>query len=303
MLQEAKDKVEEPSGPKLKIGGPKPKVMLNLTQRRASSVASQGVTVDNDALARQRQAVQAGVDGQQTQARRTPVGNGVVAEVARPPSVARSGSSSTPAVNGEVRLTHSPAPGPAPPAPTVQQASTNGSMAPPPSTFRPSTSHSHHSPAPYQAPTYSAPIVMPPTNFRTYPLEEALLPAVTVSTHPQLKIPAPLSVSIAPHALLSHHSTTLTLPGSHFLLQISPTISNSLSLGRAYKLFVTVNGIRLTQRDTQLAPDTGRRTHVYEGSLAQGVNRIEVEVAAARVGEEKGLDVEKVTVFANLMRA
>ena len=34
----------------------------------------------------------------------------------------------------------------------------------------------------------------------------------------------------------------------------------------------------------------------------QGVNRIEVEVAAAKVDDEKGLDVEKVTVFANLMR-
>lgn len=41
---------------------------------------------------------------------------------------------------------------------------------------------------------------------------------------------------------------------------------------------------------------------MYEGSLAQGVNRIEVEVAAAKVGDEKGLDVEKVTVFANMMR-
>lgn len=47
----------------------------------------------------------------------------------------------------------------------------------------------------------------------------------------------------------------------------------------------------------------------------QGVNRVEVEVAAAKVekdgekeregGKEKkeGLDVEKVTVYANLMRA
>lgn len=79
-------------------------------------------------------------------------------------------------------------------------------------------------------------------------------------------------------------------------------------MGRAYKMFVTVNGGRLTQRDTQFHADTGKRTHVYEGSLAAGVNRIEVEVAAAKVAgengeEKKGLDVEKVTVFANLTRA
>jgi len=80
-------------------------------------------------------------------------------------------------------------------------------------------------------------------------------------------------------------------------------------MGRPYKMFVTVNGTRLNQRDTQFHADSGKRTHVYEGSLAQGVNRIEVEVAASRLdaggdaGNGKGLDVEKVTVYANLMRA
>lgn len=80
-------------------------------------------------------------------------------------------------------------------------------------------------------------------------------------------------------------------------------------MGRPYKIFVSVNGTRLTQRDTQLHPESNKRTHLYEGSLAQGVNRVEIEVAAAKMGkdgdkdgEAKGLDVEKVTVFANLMR-
>lgn len=66
-------------------------------------------------------------------------------------------------------------------------------------------------------------------------------------------------------------------------------------------MFVSVNGTRLTQRDTQ--QDGSLRTHVYEGSLAQGVNRIEVEVAASRDNGKEGLDVEKVTVFANLMKS
>lgn len=74
-------------------------------------------------------------------------------------------------------------------------------------------------------------------------------------------------------------------------------------MGRPYKMFVTLNGGRLTQRDTQFHADSGKRTHVYEGQLASGVNRIEVEVAAAKVdGDGKGLDIEKVTVFANLTR-
>ena len=67
-------------------------------------------------------------------------------------------------------------------------------------------------------------------------------------------------------------------------------------------MFVTINGNRLTQRDTQFHADSGKRTHVYEPTLMTGVNRVEVEVAAAKVGDEKGLDVEKVTVFVNLMR-
>ena len=69
-------------------------------------------------------------------------------------------------------------------------------------------------------------------------------------------------------------------------------------------MFVTINGNRLTQRDTQLHGDSGKRTHVYEPTLMTGVNRVEVEVAAAKVGDAdgKGLDVEKVTVFVHLGR-
>lgn len=65
-------------------------------------------------------------------------------------------------------------------------------------------------------------------------------------------------------------------------------------------MFVTVNNIRLTQRDTQ--QDGFLRTHVYESSLVQGVNRIEIEVVASKDHGREGLDIEKVTVFANLLR-
>ena len=43
--------------------------------------------------------------------------------------------------------------------------------------------------------------------------------------------------------------------------------------------------------------------HVYEGSLAQGVNRVEIEVAAGKENGKEGLEVEKVVVFANLMKS
>lgn len=299
LLVEAREKVDEPAGPRIKIGGPKPKVMLNLAQSRASGSPAPGVSVDNEALARQRQMVQAGVNGHQPSQilpRTAPAVNGIapVPDLARPSSSTHSGSPLGAAVKLEKMTTQSP-------ALPVAQPLTNGMMPPP--AMRPPSG----SPYPGQLPVghsfhYSAPALLPPTQLRSYPREAALLPLVTINTHPQLKIAKTFSMSVTPHATLSHQSTTTTLPNTHYFLQISPTISKQLSMGRPYKMFVTVNGTRLTQRDTQFHADSGKRTHVYEGSLAQGVNRIEVEVAAAKLNDEKGLDVEKVTVFANLMR-
>lgn len=154
--------------------------------------------------------------------------------------------------------------------------------------------------------SYTAPSLLPPTAVRQYPASEALLPLVTLHTHPHLKVPKPFSISIPPHPSLSQQSTTITLPASHFFLQIQPTISRELAINRAYKIFVTMNGTRLTQRDTTYHQETGKRTHSYDGNLSHGVNRIEIEVAAAKAGDNgdgKGLDIEKVTVFAHLARS
>lgn len=208
--------------------------------------------------------------------------------------------SQSPAVNPAV-----PAVATAPTVPTVATApipattATNGSMPPP--LVRPASS----SPFPTGQPpvssyVFTAPALLPPTPVRTYSLAEALIPTITIATHPQLKLPKPLQLAIPPHPTLAQQSRTLTLPPSHYFLQISPTVSKALSFGRPYKIFVTVNGIRLTQRETH--QDGFLRTHMYEASLVQGVNRIEVEVAAQREQSKEGLDVEKCTVFANLQR-
>ncbi|WPH02517.1 Hypothetical protein R9X50_00538200 [Acrodontium crateriforme] len=294
-LADAKAKAEPPAGPRIKLGGPKPKVTLNLSQHRESSSTS-GVTVDNEALARQRRMVQAGVDGQHGAA---PVANGVANARSQTPVLdptrPQSAHTGSPGIKPERPTIGSPAPGSLASVPPL----INGTMAPP--SIRPQSG----SPFPQQfnSYTFTAPASLPPAAVRKYPASDALLPTVTLSTHPQLKLPAPLSISISPHPTLASQSTVFTLPSTHAYVQISPTINKTLSMGRPYKLFVTVNGARLNQRDTQFHAESGRRTHVYEGSLAPGVNRIEIEVAAAKPNfEEKGLDVEKVTVFANLMR-
>ncbi|TKA78437.1 hypothetical protein B0A55_03048 [Friedmanniomyces simplex] len=300
LLVEAKEKVDEPAGPRIKPGGPKPKVTLNLSQHR-NSPGPAGVHVDNEALARQKLMVAAGVNG--NNARPSSIGNGVARTTElRPQSSGQAGSPPSAAVKserypGQSPVLHS----------TIPHSQTNGMMPPP--SMRPPSGSPHPSQPLVSSYTYTAPGLLPPIATRAYPLEQALLPTVSLATHPQLPIPNRFNIAIPPHATLAQQSTTITLPNSHYFLQICTTISRELSTGRPYKLFVTLNGVRLNQRDTKFFAETGRRTHVYEGSLMQGVNRVEVEVAASKMGDEggsgkgEGLDVEKVTVYANLMRA
>lgn len=315
-LAEAKEKVEEPAAARIRLGGPKPPqttaapksgITLNLGQHRNSPTP--GVSVDNEALARQRAMVSAGVNGQQTQSRPAPHVNGMArsssqlsnTDAPRPASNANATSPSGANVKYEKMSTLSPAPAQSTAAGAIQPI-TNGMMPPP--VLRPTSSSPYPTAPGYPGVTsyhYTAPALLPPTPVRSYPASDALLPVVSISTHPQLS-KVQYREKILPHPTLSHQSTTITLPSTHYWLQIAPTISRELSMGRAYKVFVSVNGSRMTQRDTQYHTDDGTRTHIYEGSLASGVNRIEVEVVAAKPNEEKGLDIEKVTVFANLTR-
>ncbi|KAK0355165.1 hypothetical protein LTR59_006328 [Friedmanniomyces endolithicus] len=300
LLVEAREKVDEPAGPRIKLGGPKPKVTLNLSQHRNSPVPA-GVHVDNEALARQRLMVAAGVNGNNS--RPPPLSNGVARSTElRPSSSGLAGSPPGAALKTERYPGQSPAL-----QHSVPHSQTNSMMHPP--AMRPPSGSPHPSQQPpvNSSYTYTVPGLLPPIATRAYPLEQALLPTVSLATHPQLPIPNRFHIAIPPHATLAQQSTTITLPNSHYFLQICPSISKELSTGRPYKLFVTLNGVRLNQRDTKFFAETGRRTHVYEGSLMQGVNRMEVEVAASKVvdegGKGEGLDVEKVTVYANLLKA
>jgi hypothetical protein len=321
LLEKAKSKVSGPEKPKIKIGAPKPpKVTLNLSANRPSPAPTPAaVSVDNDALKRQRQAVSAGVSAQTTEPRQSPAVEAPkrptpqappATEEPRPKSAVAAASpvepvkvekavSQSPAVNHAVPAVPTAAPS-ATIAPVATTSIVNGSMPPP--AVRPMSS----SPYPTSQPlvssyTFTAPAALPPTPLRSYPLADALIPKITIATHPNLNLPKPLKLVVPPHQTLTHQSRTVTLPPSHYFLQISPTISKGLSFGRPYKMFVTVNNIRLTQRDT--LQDGFLRTHVYETSLVQGVNRIEIEVVASKEQAKEGLDVEKVTVFANLLKS
>jgi hypothetical protein len=147
-------------------------------------------------------------------------------------------------------------------------------------------------------------MLLPPTPLRTYSISEALLPLVTLSaTSNAPNPPAPTALQIRPHPSLSVQNATVTLGAGFTAISVSPTISRELAMGRAYKIFVSLNNASLIQQGTHLSPESGQRTHTYEGRLVPGVNRVDVEIAAAKLdGASKGLDVEKATIFLNVMR-
>ncbi|KAL1303632.1 hypothetical protein AAFC00_006992 [Neodothiora populina] len=330
-------KVETPQQPKITLKG-RPKAVLHLGSKgspapAAAAAATPGVTVDNDALARQKQAVQTGINGHQTPVPRktsippsrstsqAPTTAGAASPMKR--TLSRTGQASSPpvtatSVKAEKSAIPSPSPSVARPQSTAPEVKAPSqpptSMAPPaprvPSASpRPPTAQTPHK-AP-QIPTYlPAPTTFIDNFTRTKPVADALLPGLTITSHPQLNVPKRYKLDITPSPTFTQQSLTIMLPATYFSLQIVPTVSQQLLQSRQYKLFVTVNGVRLmaTSRPFLNGDINGSAPkQVYDASLLHGVNRIEVEIVAA--GTAKGgatgstpLETEKTIVFAHLLR-
>lgn len=134
------------------------------------------------------------------------------------------------------------------------------------------------------------------------------MPNLTIATPPQMNLPKPFKLEIPPSSKFTQQSLTVTLPSTHYYIQITPTVAPHLLSARQYKLFVTVNGVRLMASNkpfldsSEMNGVSGGVKQVYETSLLHGVNRIEVEIVAATGGRGGPLEMEKVNVFANLMR-
>ena len=119
-------------------------------------------------------------------------------------------------------------------------------------------------------------------------------------------------------------SVTISLPPAHSYLHVVPYLPVAFD-GRPWRSFYTLNGKQYyeSQRLPVTAGINGSSSTptfeggkkkgepLYEAKLVPGVNRIEVEVIAEK--KEKGkieskdlkevVDIEKCTVFVNLMRA
>jgi hypothetical protein len=130
---------------------------------------------------------------------------------------------------------------------------------------------------------------------------------LSLATHPGLHLSQHFHLDLPPSPTMAQQSITINLPHTYYYLQIKPTISPSL-LDRQYKLFVTSGSQRLHAMPSVPGHPMDQRRPLFEARLLPGVNRIELElIAALPKGASKisnGLDVEleKITVFANLLK-
>jgi RSC4 Ig-like domain len=137
---------------------------------------------------------------------------------------------------------------------------------------------------------------------------DAMITNLSLATHPGLNISRHFRMVLPPSPTMAQQSITINLPSTHYYLQIKPTIAPSL-LERQYKLFVTSGMQRLHAMPTIPGHSVDQQHPLFEARLLPGVNRIEVELIAAlpkgstkMVGSQE-VELEKITVFANLMRS
>ncbi|KAL9029783.1 MAG: hypothetical protein Q9196_002025 [Gyalolechia fulgens] len=329
-LAEAKKVVAEPPQPKVKLRMPAkspepPKITLKFGSSKPSGTA--GVSVDNEALKRQQDLVNAGMNGQasiRASPRNPPGGPPNVTTANGVPSLQasqdkRSGSRDKPAINGvktETSMGQSPAPG------TVVVSADRGTsldarpspspamMPPPPAMLTPRLPSGSPHPQSHSANHYGSTGYSSATQFdstRRQSGKEALITNLSISTHPGLKIDKHFHLDVLPSLTTTQQSITITLPSSYYYLQLIPTLAPSV-MHRPYKIFVTVNSNRIVP--TPQRPDeSDARKSLYEHRVVPGLNRIEFEMVAGtprgapKIGTGPDLEVEKVTIFVHLMRA
>ncbi|KAI8940182.1 hypothetical protein NX059_003889 [Plenodomus lindquistii] len=327
----------------------------------ARSSATPGVIVDSDALIRQqRHVLDSMTSGRSSRASpvvkaSTPLAStnpfagprGGSATVAPLPTAQTRTAGSPPAVNGVKQDVQSPALSAIRPASTASDSqgarlsapsqTPHPSMAPPALNRVPSGSpHPNGISQPNgvyatpQAPAYYAPPAIPRVDsLRKVPLkslDEALIPKITLNTHPALNASKPWSVSVPSSLTKTSHSATIVVSPSNSYIQITPKVPIALT-NRLYRLFVTVNGTRtlevnrvpVTAGINGVSPGPGyeggkkKGEPVFEAKLVGGVNRIEVEIVAekehkdgdakdAKEKKEDQIEIEKSTIFLHLMR-
>ncbi|KIW04097.1 hypothetical protein, variant [Verruconis gallopava] len=340
-LELARSQVEQPAQTKIKLNlgagkaAPAPSIKLKFgskqspgTQSPAETPATErgtpGITVDNDALQRQKDMVAASVNGARSgsTANRNAFGGSRSGSVSTPiPGVARRASGASPPVqtNGVKAEDQSPALSAVRPTTAASNSIGTASMPPPAGVNSRPVSGSPH--PQLQPPIYQT--APPPTNQYQPPpavnnfmqsklrpegqtIKDSILPTLTIISHPGIQTSTPFKQVIKAHPRLIEQSFTYTVPATKYLFHIIPYLPPSVT-SRAYRIFVLVNGSRLSPRANQPGEDQDKSRPVYEARLERGtVGRIEVEVLAEKAKGERGkdeVDREKVSVFMHVLRS
>ncbi|KAI4090849.1 MAG: hypothetical protein LQ344_004496 [Seirophora lacunosa] len=318
-LEEAKKVVAEPPQPKVRLRMPAkspepPKITLRFGASKQSGTT--GVSVDNEALKRQQDLVNAGMNGQaavragqsdsDAASQPVPMSNGIPTLQKTAQERPGNGSTDKPAINGvktETSIGQSPA------LAAVQMStdrsnslgarqSPNPSMMPPPHTGQasrlpsgsphPQSYATNHYTTGYSSTAQFESSRRPAGKGRIerFPncsslakhAPEALIANLSISTHPGLKINQHFHLNIPPSPTTTQQSITITLPSTSYYLQITPTLASAV-MHRPYKIFVTVNNSRVVA-NPQRPEESDARKSLYEHRVMPGMNRIEVEIVA-----------------------
>ena len=128
---------------------------------------------------------------------------------------------------------------------------------------------------------------------------------LTISTHPGMTLDNHFRLDIPPSPTLSQQSITIAIPAAYYCVHVIPTLSASL-LHRQYKLLVTLN--RTPVNPIPVKPEeTNPRRPIYEVRVVPGISRIEVDLIAGsqrgapKVGPGQDIELERITIFANIL--
>jgi hypothetical protein len=133
----------------------------------------------------------------------------------------------------------------------------------------------------------------------------SIMPSISISTHPQLGLSKPFRLKIPASNTLTQQSITVTVPSTHYYLQIVPHIPVALT-GRPYRVFVVVNSTRQSEF-IKPGAERDKTRPLFEARLERGgVNRIEIEVLAGKEkknasGKEE-VELERCTVFVHVLK-
>ncbi|KIH89296.1 bromodomain protein [Sporothrix brasiliensis 5110] len=315
-LRQAKEVVQEPPQPKIKIKSAavstpasSKKITIHVANTRGSSADSPSgkpaASVSSDAQTGRAAATPSALDKTRglSKASPSPATSAVAVNGAKRESSSRASPALSQRPNGAVA---NGSPALANGTPAGESTATNGVAAAP------------------KPPSVPARPVYETSRFREAN-REPLLANLTIQTHAALNSgDRRFEIQLPPHPKLTQRSVTLNIPPGQWRQQLFVSLNPTLqSQQRTYKMFVISNGATLgpspspspspstaSQGPGSLPGATPRpddNAKLYDVNLHPGVNVVQVQVIAGLAKGQKlpsGADaeLEKVTIFANLMK-